>query len=43
MPVSVDTKISAGASGRFAAWRSTALWQRFVVPPTNQRANGGRE
>jgi hypothetical protein len=39
--VSVDTKISAFWSARVARWRSTALWHRLVVPPTNQRANGG--
>jgi hypothetical protein len=37
----VETQISAGWSARDARCRSTALWQRLVVPPTNQRAKGG--
>ena len=36
------SQISARSAGREAACRSTALWQRLVVPPTNQRAKGGR-
>ena len=28
-----------GWPARAARWRSTALWHRFVVPPTNQREN----
>ncbi len=42
-PTSVEIQTSAFWSPRPARWRSTALKQRLVSPPTNQRANGGRE
>ena len=37
----VETKMSAFWSARVARWRSTALWHRLVVPPTNHFAKGG--
>src|SRR5262249_53026244 len=40
---SVEIHTSAFWSPRVARWRSSALWQRFVSPPTNHLANGGRE
>ena len=33
--------MSAFWSARVARWRSTALWHRLVVPPTNHFAKGG--